>query len=93
MCIEEGNMFEESEILELKREVTGNLIKEIIAFGNTDGGTIIVGVNDEGTIRGIADINNEMNKITNLVRDAIKPDLTMFTSVKIEEHESMRARK
>jgi len=83
-------MFEESEILELKRKVTENLIKEIIAFGNTGGGTILIGVDDDGTVQGVVDIDGEMNKITNMVRDAIRPDLTMFTSLKIEEYDGKK---
>ena len=39
---------QESEQLEFKREVNDSLIKEIIAFANTDGGTIIIGYDDDG---------------------------------------------
>ncbi len=83
-------MFEESEILELKREVTEDLKKEIIAFGNTQGGTIIIGVEDDGTIIGVGDIDTEMNRVTNMIRDAIRPDLTMFINMKIEEYDNQK---
>ena len=35
---------------ELKRELIDDVKKEIVAFLNTKGGTIYVGVNDDGTL-------------------------------------------
>ena len=71
-------MYKESEIIELKREYTADIRKEIIAFANTDGGTIYVGIDDNGDIVGIDDCDALMLKIGNLVRDSIKPDITAF---------------
>ena len=71
-------MYKESEIIELKREYTEDIRKEIIAFANTNGGTIYVGVDDNGDIVGIDDCDALMLKIGNLVRDSIKPDITAF---------------
>ena len=62
-------MYRESEIIELKREYTEDIRKEIIAFANTNGGTIYVGVDDNGDIVGIDDCDALMLKIGNLVRD------------------------
>lgn len=78
-------MFEESNVLELKREVTEDLIKEIIAFANTAGGTILIGIDDDGTIIGVNNTDGEINRITNMVRDAVKPDLTMFIRIRAEK--------
>lgn len=36
--------FSESEFVELKSEVVSDLCKEIIAFANTKGGTLYIGV-------------------------------------------------
>jgi ATP-dependent DNA helicase RecG len=83
-------MFDESEVLELKREITEDLKKEIIAFANADGGSILIGVEDDGTIVGLSDVDNEMNRITSMIRDAIKPDLTMFVKTKAENYEDKR---
>ena len=71
-------MYKESEIIELKREYTADIRKEIIAFANTNGGTIYVGIDDNGDIVGIDDCDALMLKIGNLVRDSIKPDITAF---------------
>ncbi len=50
-------MFEESSVLELKREITDDIKKEIIAFANAEGGTILVGVDDDGSYEGLRSLN------------------------------------
>jgi len=42
--------FLESLTTELKREYVEDIKKTIIAFANTDGGTLYIGVEDDGTI-------------------------------------------
>lgn len=37
-----------------------------------------IGVQDDGTIIGVEDPDGTALQISNMVRDAIKPDLTMF---------------
>ena len=46
-------MFVESESVELKEKYSDSVCKEIVAFLNTNGGKLIIGVNDCGTIVGI----------------------------------------
>lgn len=70
--------FFEGEKLEYKAKVTNQLVKEIIAFANTDGGKIYIGVNDDLSIKGIDDYDESLLAITNMIRDVIQPDLTMF---------------
>lgn len=45
----------ECEVVELKEIYTSDLKKEIIAFANTNGGTIYIGVQDSGEIVGLDD--------------------------------------
>ena len=45
--------YEESAVLELKEQVNADFKKEIIAFANTDGGEIFVGVAKDGSITGV----------------------------------------
>lgn len=71
-------LFSESEIVELKSQVVGDLCKEIIAFANTNGGTLYIGIEDDGAIVGVADADKVTLQINNMVRDSIKPDVTMF---------------
>ncbi|WP_298014072.1 RNA-binding domain-containing protein [uncultured Megasphaera sp.] len=70
--------FRESENVELKAIVSDDMKKEIIAFANSNGGTIYVGVADDGAVLGVEDADACALQISNMVRDAIKPDVTMF---------------
>lgn len=78
-------MFKESEILELKREVTPNLCKEIIAFANTKGGTIYIGYDDESNIVGVKNAKNELDRISNMIADTVEPNLILNISMEIVE--------
>lgn len=70
--------FQETETIELKSIVLDDIKKEIIAFANCDGGTIYVGVADDGTVLGVENADECALQISNMVRDAVKPDITMF---------------
>lgn len=70
--------FRETEIVELKSIVMDDIKKEIIAFANCDGGTVYVGVADDGKVLGIENADKCALQISNMVRDAVKPDVTMF---------------
>ena len=73
----------ESETVELKREYTDEIRKSVIAFANTNGGRIFIGIADNGEIIGVSDIDFVIQQLTNSIRDNIKPDVTMFTSYEI----------
>lgn len=70
--------FRESETVELKRTYVDEIRKEIIAMANGVGGMIYIGINDDGTIEGIENCDTLIQKVTNSVRDSIRPDITMF---------------
>lgn len=70
--------FQESETVELKEKFTDDIKKEIIAFANCNGGKLYIGVRDDGTVSGLNEPDSVALQISNMVRDAIKPDLTMF---------------
>ena len=70
--------FRESETVELKRIYIDDIRKEIIAMCNCSGGTIYVGVDDDGSVVGVENCDETIQRITNTVRDSIKPDITMF---------------
>ena len=71
-------LFRESETVELKEIVVDEIKKEIIAFANSNGGRLYIGVRDDGEVVGIDDPDKVSLQISNMVRDAIKPDVTMF---------------
>ena len=81
-------VFRESETVELKKEMTSELKKEIVAFANTGGGTIYIGIEDDGTICGLEDSKKVQEQISSMAHDAIKPDVTMFISCKTKDIES-----
>jgi len=68
----------ENALTELKREYTADIIKTVIAFANTSGGTLYIGIDNDGGAFGVADTDETMLKASNTVRDSIKPDVTMF---------------
>ncbi len=70
--------FTESEIVELKSQVVGDICKEIIAFANSKGGTLYIGVEDNGNVVGVENADKVTLQLSNMVRDSIKPDVTMF---------------
>lgn len=70
-------MLRESESVEFKEILKEDISKEVIAFANTEGGTIYIGIDDEGNEVGLEDIDLAYSKLTNTIRDTIVPDITM----------------
>lgn len=70
--------YQESENVELKSVVVDDIKKEIIAFANCNGGKLYIGIRDDGEIIGLDDPDSAALQISNMVRDNIKPDVTMF---------------
>ena len=71
-------LFQESETVELKGIVVEDIKKEVIAFANSAGGTVYVGVTDDGSVVGVDSPDQAIQQVANMVRDSIKPDVTMF---------------
>lgn len=71
----------ENENTEFKSRFTEEIYREVVAFANTDGGTVYVGIDNEGNTVGVADFDREYTRITNGIRDAIAPDVTMCVRV------------
>lgn len=70
--------FRERETLEFKRTCVDDIRKEIIAMCNCAGGTIYVGVEDDGSVIALDDCEGTTPRIANGVRHAIKPNITGF---------------
>ena len=80
----------ETENIEFKEQFTDEIYKEVIAFANTDGGIIYVGIDNNGNVTGLDDVDKEYTRITNGIRDAIMPDVTMFVRFTIQENKVVR---
>ena len=77
--------FIEGPDIELKEVFVNDIKKEVVAFANTQGGTIYIGVSNEGEIIGLDTPDKVMLQAVNSIRDSIKPDITMFTDCSIEK--------
>ncbi|MDR1467291.1 MAG: putative DNA binding domain-containing protein [Oscillospiraceae bacterium] len=75
----------ESENLEFKQEYTPTIKKEVIAFANTSGGIIYVGVDKKGNLYPVEDVDGTIQKITNAIRDSILPDLTYLIKYEVKD--------
>jgi ATP-dependent DNA helicase RecG len=68
----------EGKTLEFKRDLSSPLgvLKAIVAFANTSGGVVVLGVED-GTkkVTGIRDVLTEEERLANLISDSISPKL------------------
>ena len=69
----------ESKILELKEKLPDNksIAKTVIAFANTSGGKIIVGINDKLNITGVDanSVYSQKDKIASVICDSCSPDI------------------
>ena len=74
----------ESETVEFKTMVIDDIKKTVAAFANSGGGVLYIGIADSGKAVGLSDADADMMKINNMLRDGIKPDVTLFTRSEIE---------
>ena len=81
--------YEESNLVELKRSLNDDMIKEVIAFLNSYlGGTIYVGINDDGSFYNPTQEEKDLNesRIINWIRDeAIYPNCSDFVDISYNE--------
>ena len=79
----------ENERIEFKREVSAGVVKTIIAFANTGGGTLYIGVDDSGTPVGVDNVDAELTKLTSMMRDSIRPDILMNVACDVRDEDGM----
>jgi ATP-dependent DNA helicase RecG len=73
----------ESQTLEFKRDTSAleSILKAVIAFANTAGGVILIGVEDDGTITGLSDTQKSQEQLANAIAHRIKPQIIPDISV------------
>lgn len=84
--LEVPNMQYESERIEYKSQMIEDLYREVIAFANSNGGVIYIGIDDQGNLTGIDNVDETYTRITNGIRDAIAPDVTMFVRYILQDN-------
>ncbi len=72
----------ESNRLELKEKLNDKFIRAVVAFLNTDGGRILIGVTDDGTVVGVNEVDKTLKQIADIITAQIEPSPT--DSVKTE---------
>lgn len=83
-------MIFETENIEFKSQVTDEIYKEVIAFANTDGGVVYIGIDDDGNEIGIDNVDETYTRITNGIRDAICPDVTIFVKYTLQDNQVVK---
>lgn len=67
----------EGKNIEFKRQYTDDIKYAVLAFANTDGGTLYIGINDDSSVQGLENPDNVMLQTMNMIRDTIRPDITV----------------
>ena len=79
--IEKLSLGEDSTI-EFKQNIPhrNSLAEEICAFANSKGGTVIIGVNNDGEVVGIQNNLNQVEKaVIEICHDSVEPEIQVFT--------------
>jgi ATP-dependent DNA helicase RecG len=82
----------ENHHVEFKRNINSDISKEIVAFVNSTGGRIFIGIEDDGTIQGIAVTNELKSRLQSMARDCDPPiniELEILNNVVVRVPEGM----
>lgn len=81
----------ETQTMELKEKYTDSIAKEIVSFLNSDGGTLIVGVKDDGTVVGVDKLDETLRKISDVITGQIEPNPQdeITTEVRFDEKKAL----
>jgi ATP-dependent DNA helicase RecG len=79
----------ESKNIEFKRILNRGILKEIIAFANTQGGKIYIGINDNGNRIGLEDVKSDAEKLSSMIKDNIQPSILNYVDVSIDIKENL----
>ena len=67
------NGMRETRTIEFKETITNTFLKTVSAFSNYNGGEIYFGIDDNGNVKGIADVKQSCLHIENKINDSISP--------------------
>lgn len=79
----------ETNRIEYKQQLTNNLEKEAVAFLNyKEGGVIYIGIDKKGNVVGVPDIDGDMLKIKDRLKNNIMPSCMGLFDVAVENMDS-----
>ncbi len=67
------NKYIESETVELKANYTDAFARELVSFLNAEGGVIYIGIQNDGTVIGVENIDKVLKNISDCITDQIEP--------------------
>ena len=79
----------ESNKIEFKVKFTDQLVKELVAFFNTDGGQIFIGINDHGEVIGANEIDRTLRSISDVISGQIEPSPLELINCEIKTMEGL----
>lgn len=70
---------------EFKELYVSDIKKTVVAFANTEGGILYIGINDAGEVVGLENIDAVMQQVANTLKDSIAPDIMPFVKIRAVE--------
>ena len=81
----QGNFTYENIDREFKELYVSDIKKTVVAFANTEGGILYIGINDAGEVVGLENIDDVMQQVANTLKDSIAPDIMPFVKMRAVE--------
>ncbi len=71
----------EGEHTEFKEKYSSRVIESLVAFANTAGGYVLIGVDDRGRVVGLSDADKAVESVLSVCREAVSPPLTPMVKI------------
>lgn len=79
-------LFENVDV-EFKEIFVPDIKKEVIAFANSEGGVLYIGIRKDGVVVGIDDPDDTMLRVSSALKDSIRPDIMPFVQIRAIQRE------
>ena len=67
---------------EFKEDVTERIARAAVAFSNTEGGTIYVGIREDGKVVGVEDTDSVSIRCMQMLNDNVRPEIIMTSDIR-----------
>ena len=68
---------------EYKTEFTDSIAKAVVAFSNSGGGSVFIGIDDSGNVVGLEDVDGIARRCVQMLRDDVRPDVSTTAMVDV----------